>query len=101
MADRFDCGYFHLHLALLQDFLSGSVSPHFRGRRIHAQIFAGQGIALAVIETDLENARFPVQFDFDGARGPGLKSCHGCDRKRWLSETAALWKWDLARLRQT
>src|SRR5690606_18023136 len=63
-ADGLDARDIHVLLADLQHFLPRAVSPHFRRGRINPQVLDRQPVSGAVVECDLEYARFLMQLDF-------------------------------------
>ena len=69
IADRFDRADVDVALAGDQHLLPGAVALHFGARRFHAQVFARQAVAAAVVERDLEDVRRLVQRQL-GRPGP-------------------------------
>jgi hypothetical protein len=75
IAHRLDRGDLDLGLAGLQHLLARTMPAHFGRGGIHPEQFTGQAEDLAVVETDLEDAGFLVQFDFGGMGHPECGSC--------------------------
>jgi hypothetical protein len=80
IADRLDIADVDVLLAGLQHRLLGAVAAHFGRRRMHAQVFAGQFEALAVVEAYLQLARLLVELDVDGKVAGHVRGCtwRGC-----------------------
>src|SRR5690606_13340738 len=77
VAHRLEAEYVYVALALLQHLLTGAVSAHFGGRRVHPQELERQAEDAAVVEGDLQHPAGSAEGDAGGELSVLVESCHG------------------------